>query len=226
VNPYLRLLSLRTRRVFLWLALGLPFLVPTGLFVAVLFLEHRTPGPLRGTELVDAFTFIAVVAVLFAVLTVSNLTAFLVHDERRDGRARVLRLATIDGPRPVTAHLGHASLLAVAGIGLGLVVPGAYCLAAGLPLRLCLLVVVAAGAFSTVSGVVGLWIGYLLPRIAAIIALQLAGIWLTFRFASVLGEAVDAGRLPLAALAWLLAAHALTLFVLSPVWRRTSARLW
>jgi hypothetical protein len=226
VNPDLRLLRLRTRRVFLWLVLGLPFFVPTGLFMAVLFVDHRTPGPLKGTELVDAFTFIAVVAVLFAVLTVANLTAFLVHDERRDGRARVLRLATVDGRRPVTAHLGHASLLAPAGVGLGLVVPAAYGLAAGLPPRLILLVAVAAGAFSTVSGMVGLWIGYLLPRVAAIIALQLTGIWATLRFGSALGDAVQGGRLPLASLAWVLAAHALTLVVLSSLWRRTSARLW
>jgi hypothetical protein len=226
VNPYLRLLSLRTRRVFLWLVMGLPFFVPTGLFVAGLSLERRPAGPPRGADLVDAFSFTAVVAVLFAVLTVANLTAFLVHDERRDGRARVLRLATIDGRRPVTAHLGHASLLAPAGVGLGLVVPGAYCLAAGMPPRLFFLVALAAGAFATISGVVGLWIGYLLPRVAAIIALQLAGVWLTVRFGTALGEAVEAGRLPLAALAWLLAAHAFTLLVLSPLWRRTSARLW
>jgi hypothetical protein len=212
--------------VFLWLVLGLPLLVPTGLFFAGLYLERRPPGPAKVTELVDMFSFTAVVAALFAVLTMANLTAFYVHDERRDGRARVLRLATIDGRCPVTAHLAHASLLAVAGVGLGLLVPAAYCLAAGLPLRLCFLVTAAAGAFSTVAGVVGLWIGYLLPRIAGFLALQLASIWLALRFASALDEAVEAGRLPLAALAWLLAAHTLTLLVLSPLWRRTSARLW
>jgi hypothetical protein len=226
VNPYLRLLFLRTRRVFLSTVLGLPFLVPTGLFLAGILQERRPAGALTEAEATDAFLFASVAAFLFTVLAVANLTAFLVHDERRGGRARVLRLATIDGGRPVAAHLCHASLLALAGVAAGLVVPGAYCVVAGLPPRLGLLVALAAGAFATISGVVGLWIGYLLPRIAAIIALQLTGLWLSLRFATALGDAIQAERLPLAALAGLLTAHLLTLLVLSPLWRRTSARLW
>ena len=35
MNPYLRLLFLRTRRVFLSTVLGLPFLVPTGLAIHI-----------------------------------------------------------------------------------------------------------------------------------------------------------------------------------------------
>jgi hypothetical protein len=226
VSPYLRLLLLRTRRVFLTTVIGLPFVMPTAFFVAVVLQERRQSGGLRGTQVVDAFFVTAAAALLFAVLAVANLTAFLVHDERRDGRARVLRLATIDGRRPVAAHLCHASLLALAGVAVGLVVPGAYCVAAGLPLRLCLMLTLAAGAFATVSGVVGLWIGYLLPRLAAVIALQLACFWLTFRLATAVSDALQASRPPLVALAWLLAAHGFTLLVLSPLWRRTSARLW
>jgi len=225
VSPYLRLLLLRTRRVFLSTVIGLPFVMPTGFFLAAILLERRRAG-LGQAEAVDAFVVTAAVALLFALLAVGNLTAFLVHDERRDGRARVLRLATIDGRRPVAAHLGHAILLALPAVAAGLVVPGAYCVAAGLPLGLCLMITLAAGAFATISGVVGLWIGYLLPRLVAIVALQLACFWLTFRFATSVADAVQADRPPLAALAWLLGAHVLTLLVLSPLWRRTSARLW
>jgi hypothetical protein len=224
VKPYLRLLFLRTRRVFLGPTLGVPFLLPTAVFLGRIF-SHPAHALTAG-QAIDAFVFTALVAVLFTILAVANLTAFLVHDERRGGRARALRLATIDGTPPVAAHLCHSSLLAVAAVAVGLLAPAAYAVATGLPKHLCLLVCLAAASFATISGVVGLWIGYLVPRVVAIIALQLAALWLWLRFAMALGDAVQAERLPLGVLAWLLAAHVVTLVVLSPLWRRTSARLW
>lgn len=226
MNAYLQLLLLRTRRAYLWLTLGLPLLMPTAVLLAAYVLDRRSVGATSAAEAVDVFALTGMVAVLFTLLTVGNLTAFLVHDERRGGRGRVLRLATVDGRHPVAAHLCLASLLAPAGVAAGLVVPGAYCVAAGLPLRLWLAITLTAGALATISGVAGLWIGYLLPRVAAIIALQLTVGWLSFLVGAALVDAVQANGLPVAALAWLLAAHVLTLLVLSPLWRLTSARLW
>ncbi len=224
MKAYLRLLFVRTRRAFLGPTLAVPFLLPTAVFLGRLV--SRPARTLTAAQAIDAFVFTALVALLFTILAVANLTAFLVHDERRDGRARSLRLATIDGHRPVAAHLCHSSLLALAAVAVGLLAPTAYAVATGLPKHLCLVVCLAAAFFAAISGVLGLWIGYLLPRVVAIVALQLTALWLWLRFAAALGDAIRADQLPLGVLGWVLAAHAVTLLVLSPLWQRTSARLW
>jgi hypothetical protein len=225
VSPYLRLLVLRTRRAFLPMAFGLPALGPTGIIVAGVVFNRLEPTPVQ-MEAGEVFVGSCFTAILATVMVVANLTAFLVHDERQGGRGRLLRLATIDGRAPVAAHLCLASLIAAADVAAGLCVPGAYAVGLGLPPWAWLAATVWAGACVTTAGALGLWIGYLLPRTVAMVAVQMAGLWLVVGLGSAIQDVVKAGTLPVAALAWVALLHLMTLLVLPPLWRRTSARLW
>jgi len=225
VKPYLRLLLLRTRRAFVPMVFGLPALGPTGIVATGLVFNRLEPTPVR-VDTAEGMLLACFTAVLAAVMVVANLTAYLVHDERQGGRGRLLRLATIDGRAPVAAHLCLAGSIAAAGVAVGLLVPGAYAVAVGLPPGQWLMVTVWASACVTAAGPIGLWIGYLLPRTVAMVAVQMAGLWLVLGLGGDIRDIVKAQTLPLAALGWVAAAPLATLLLLPPLWRRTSARLW
>ena len=225
MKPYLRLLLLRTRRAFLPMAFGLPALGPTGIIMSGVVFNRLEPTPVPW-EASEVFVLSCFTAILAAVMVVANLTAFLVHDERQGGRGRLLRLATIDGRAPVAAHLCLASLIAAAGVAAGLGVPGAYAVGLGLPPWAWLTATAWAAACVPAAGAIGLWIGYLLPRTVAMVAVQMAGLWLVVGLGGDIRDVVKAQTLPLAAVGWVAAAHLATLLLLPPLWRRTSARLW
>jgi hypothetical protein len=54
----------------------------------------------------------------------------------------------------------------------------------------------------------------------------MAGLWLVVGLGNAIQDVVKAGAPPVAALAWVALLHLMTLLVLPPLWRRTSARLW
>jgi hypothetical protein len=227
VIPYLRLLALRTRRAYLPITVLVPLAVPVVMFTAGLVARGHARDAHRGLS--EAFVGSTVLGIFATLLAVANLTAFLVDDERRGARALALRLATVDGRPPVAAHQCLASGLAAATLVSSLALPTLVAAALGLaPLRSAA-AVLAAAAGVTAAGPVGLWLGYLLPRVAALVAVQfgsfLAGVGVLKVAIGIAEGDVDAGAVLLGLLA-LLALHGATLLALPPLWRRTSGRLW
>jgi hypothetical protein len=228
MTAYLRLLGVRTVRGVLpsRLLLTLTIVLPTLLLAAFQMSGGgEARGLPRGSELTEQFVALTGVVLLVAVLSTANLTAFFIHDERRSARSRVLRLATVDGWSPVAAYLCHASLLAMAGVVLALLAPSVHCLTQGMPPGVWPLLLYAA-ACATAGGALGLWLGYLLPRVVALVAIQLSCFWAAVSLAGALARASEAGAVPVGALGAVAGAHVLTLAVLPLVWRRTSGRLW
>jgi hypothetical protein len=225
MTPYLRLMLLRIRRRYLTLAFGLPALLPAGITFFALGVSHfrGVDEHTTGGDLMELSCFTALIS---SVMVTSNMTAFLVYDERTSGRSRLLRLATVDGRPPVVAHLWLAILSAAAGATVGLGVSGLTAVAKGLPVPLWLAITSWSGVVVTVAGPIGAWVGYLLPRTVAMVAVQAVGLGV----GSVLGAgavaAVRSGALSLPAIGWVALAHLVTYLVLPPLWRHTSARLW
>lgn len=227
---YLRLLLLRTLRTnwglgALVLAAGLPLSV---------VLASRYQGAAFAaseTQREEMFFTAAILAVFPASLGVVNLTALAVYEEKQRGRSKLLRVASVDGFRAVAAYLSYGGLLAfgltLAGFAafawdrvLFPVIPAAW------PAGLLFL-----GLFASVFAPLGLWIGYLLPRGAAIVGGFVATVMMFWGAGvmGVLGEAVRAlsqGVTPASVLVLAALAHGLTLLVLPILWRRTASRLW
>jgi hypothetical protein len=233
VTPYLRLLILRTRRRYVSIAFGLPALAPSAAVLFVLGASHlsmaaastfaRPPAPIEAAELME---IACVAALLGSILVVSNLTAFLVHDERANGRSRLLRLATVDGRPPVVALLGLATVLATASAGVGLGAAGLLAVVSGLPVPLWLGLTLWTTIASSAGGPIGVWIGYLLPRTVAMVAVLAVSLWVVGLLGALSAAALRTGVPSLAALGWVVLAQLVTLLALPPLWRRTSARLW
>jgi len=224
--PYLRLLVLRTRRRYVSIAFGLPALTPGGVVLFVLAVSR-----LRGDRLPDnaansLMQISCLAALVGSLLVVSNLTAFLVHDERANGRSRMLRLATVDGRPPVVALLGLAAVLAAASAAVGLGLAGLLAVALGLPVTLWLGLTVWTAVAVTASGPIGVWIGYLLPRTVAMIAVLGVGLGVVGLLGASCAAALETGTPSLRALGGVILAQLATLLALPPLWSRTSARLW
>jgi uncharacterized membrane protein len=164
-----------------------------------------------------------IMVVVLSVLAVSNLTAFLVDEERKRARSRLLRLAGVDGLGVVGAHLLHAAELGAVGVLVGTLAPALLALWGDMHVAQWLAGAAIGALIASMAGVLGLWLGYFLPRVVAVIVLQPAAIMAAASFATVALEK----RLPLPeALAPLVAAHAATLVLLPPLWRLTARRLW
>lgn len=224
---YLRFLWIRTVRVHLSTGLALPIALAAVLLLLLLL------DPQSSDRAAEGFLLMCGAALVIAVLTSANLTAFLIAEERRRGGSRLLRLAGIDGGTVVVAHLLHATAVGAAGVLVVTLAPGIHGLASGMPGALWPTVGLFVTLCASLGGVLGLWLGYLLPRVVAVLAVQLAGFWVSAVLAStivdrpeVVGGRPDAFGLPLEPLAAVAAAHILTLTVLPLLWRRTSGSLW
>jgi hypothetical protein len=228
--PYLRLLTLRLRRRYVSIAFGLPALAPSGVALFVLgasrLRDGRAPTAAAPIEAVGLMEISCVAALAGSLLVVSNLTAFLVHDERANGRSRLLRLATVDGRPPVAALLGLAAVLAAASTAVGLGAAGLLAVARGLPVSLWLGLTLWAAIAASAGGPIGVWIGYLLPRTVAMVAVLAVSLWVVGLLGALSAAALKTSRPSLAALGWVVLAQLATLLALPPLWRRTSARLW
>ena len=225
MTPYLRLLMLRLRRRYVSIAFGLPALAPGFVVVFVLgvsrFSDQRVP-----VEAAELMGIAGVSTLVGSLMVASNLTAFLVHDERANGRSRLLRLATVDGRAPVVALLGAAALLAAASAGIGLGVAGLIAVVVGLPVRLWLGLTLWAAVVATAGGPIGAWLGYLLPRTVAMVAVLAVSSWVVALLGASTTAALESGVPSLGVAVYVVLAQLATLLALPPLWSRTSARLW
>lgn len=214
---YFLFLRLRTRRRFLSAVHLLPVLFPLVVIVVGL------AGPRRLRMDAEGFVAMTTMVIVLTVVAVSNLTAFLVDEERRRARSRLLRLAGVDGRRVVGAHLLHAAELGAVGVLVGTLAPALFALWGDMPVVQWVAGAAKGAVIVSMAGGLGLWLGYFLPRVVAVIVLQPAAIMA----AASLATAALESRLPLPqALAPLVAAHVATLVVLPPLWRLTARRLW
>lgn len=227
MTAYLRLLVLRTVRTSWALsALAVGVGLPLCFMLATRFQAARPAPGGAGPEAAETLAFVGVLVLLGTGLVVTNLTAFLVHEEKQRGSSTLLRVATVDGFSPVAAYLAHGALLAGALTATGLVAIAAGGLGFAVPAGAWPRALVYLPSIATVFGPLGLWLGYLLPRGMALISAQPVAIWLAARLSSDLTEGAAGGRVPGLLLAVVLLVHLLTLGVLPPIWRRTSGRLW
>ncbi|MEM4188272.1 MAG: hypothetical protein QXN56_03835 [Candidatus Hadarchaeum sp.] len=159
------------------------------------------------------------VLVNFAVV---NLVAFVVADEKRHNRSRLLRVADVDGGRAVASFLlfGVATAFALSVLAFA----GPSCLGAslGVPLVTWANGVISVAVWSSATVPVALTVAYLLPRALVLLLLQavagVASAALIFTGESLAPQ--SGGAL------FAVTLHTLCLAVLAPVWRRTSWRLW
>jgi hypothetical protein len=231
MSAYLRLLLLRTRRRLLSLALGPPIIIPPALVVAGVLLQPGSNSLLVAwrsgrTSMPGIVEFPSMVTLAAALLACANLTAYFVHDERRQARGRVLRMAAVDGWAPVAAHLAHASLLAIAGSALGLVLPGLYWVLHGPPREAWPAMTLLVAVHATLGGAFGLWLGYFLPRLVSLVLIQILGLAWVEHFAGALLAARAVGAWPWPGLTEVAVIQLATIVVLPVLWRRTSGRLW
>lgn len=225
VTPYFRLLVLRLRRRYASIAFGLPVLAPSCVVVFVLGVDRFSDRgvPVAPTELMEIGCLAALVG---SLMVAANLTAFFVHDERANGRSRQLRLATVDGRAPVVALLGLAAALAAASAGIGLGAAGLLAVGGGLPVKLWLGLTLWTAAVATAGGPIGAWLGYLLPRTVAMVAVLATSLWTIALLGPSTAEALETGAPALGAVVYVTLAQIVTLLALPPLWSRTSARLW
>ncbi|MFN7973656.1 MAG: hypothetical protein U0166_15125 [Acidobacteriota bacterium] len=168
----------------------------------------------------DGESIFAALALVDGSLAVANLIAASIQDERDRSRSRLLRTGNLDGVRAVVSYLAVANVLAASFTLLALLLPAIVLLgvvpaAAWLP---CL----AVALYVAASGALGIWVGYLVPRTLRPVCATLAawGPLGVLPYSQIL--VIPAGR---GMLLWV-GTHALCLFVLAPIWRRTSSVLW
>ena len=212
--------------------------VRTRLWLAVLFSGCLVPvlvvaSSLRRAAINDVVGYVAAVAadaasptiLLLAAAWGVNLTALAIHEEKRARRSRLLRVARVDGLRAAGPFL-LVGFCTVAAVTLtGYLCCGLAAVQRGEEFSPWMRSAAAGTLYLTWIAPIGVLGGYLLPRIIALLVLNVLAVGAAFLVAPEVAARgwMGASFGPPVLLA---ATHLATLPLISLLWRKTSARLW
>jgi hypothetical protein len=169
---------------------------------------------------------------LGALLCLVNLVVTAIHDEKLEGRARLLRASGVDGAQAVIALLLLAALLAVPLVALGFLGPVVLCLPARLVLADWLPLVAATVLGVAAGGPIAVLARLMLPHSLALLLANTLAVPLTFLVAGLFFDpdyypqhfwTTGEGLLILATV--VLVEHAMVA-TMPLVWRSFSWRFW